>query len=752
MINSHSEKNIQMSDNPFSFILPDWVRHMNRPICTIDIHPSGQYFATGGWDNYAKIWSFPALSSDKKVKDKLIAILHDHNGPVNCVRFSPDGKYLATCSDDSMVYIWQRIRCFGKPSTFGVPDSALTPNKPIQRWTSRSLSSVETRDVTGISWSPDSTHLVSCTVAGYVIMWDVKTGTHIWKTTLSSGCKSIAYDPLGRYIAVQMNTKRITILDTNGSIIKEIKDKLEDDVEQTITSHISWTADGSFLGAPNGFFDSNITPFFQRESFNFAFSLEGHVQPSSCVACPPFLLRIDNTLCSLTAVADIKGVLSIWLIGDQTKPLLILNGISASACNDACWSHDGQWLLIALESDPVICKGGIVAIHFKDLFSSIIEKHADIVDPSELEEVRMGLLGDATFHSRTQQTQKVKMILQSLEHTEKEVDMEVLQLTTEEVLARQVQTVKDRVTWIKPVLLTAVERQTVSHTCRVTLYEPPRDILDELYHAPQNEQELVDEDEKKDKKAKMEREKMEKEMKEAKKKENRIRREKEVKEALERRTAALRSTPIEWIPEGFNWPTPAALPDKVVEYFVQPKCVIVASGNQILKLSKETGRRLASPYALEIKCRHLSLYNDTILAVGENCHLIDINTMTGIFQASAPPSFSAFQLVNDTEIVGRAEGISFIYDKASESWRGGVLTRDEEDLSLAEIEAISKKDEVENAVEEWYDFGQSVIFSAYTGNIQKAEEFMHQMKESNTSEQSKLYVSNLERVVKSFTE
>ena len=772
-----------MTQESFSFVLPQWVRHMNRPICTIDIHPSGQYFATGGWDNYAKIWSFPALLPHSKVKDKLIAILHDHNGPVNCVRFSPDGKYLATCGDDSMVYIWQRVRCFGKPSTFGVPDSALTPNKPIQKWTSKSLTSADTRDITGISWSPDSTRLASCSIAGFIILWDIKTCTSLWKIQMSVGCKSIAYDPLSRYIAVQLITKCIQIVDISGHLVKEIKDKFEDEMEQTIMSHITWTPDGSFLGAPNGYYNTYITPFFQRDSFSFAFALEGHVQPSTCVACPQFLLRSDGNLCSLTAVADTNGVLSIWLIGGETKPLIVLNGISSSATNDVCWSHDGRCLLVALESDPIDYKGGVIALFFKKgLFSNLSStsdretseatdkneqpSKVEIIDQSELDEIKMGILGETTLRTRSAQTIRARQILQSLEHTENEVDLEVLQLSTEEVLERQIETVKEGVRWIQPVLLTAVEKQTISHKCCVNVYESPSSTLSQLYHAPNEENPLstellkkkimeAEEDQKKDKETK----KKEKELKEQKEmQEMEEKKKKELKsskiiEELKRQANSLKCSPVEWIPEGFRWPSPIALPDSVFHYIVLDdcNCIIVAAGNQILKVSKQTGMRLACPYALETKCRHLSINSHKILAVSMKCHIIDLDTMTGISFADAPQMFTDFQFANDKVLIGRIDGLAFFYDVMTRVWRGALLTKDEENLSINAIEAISKLDEDELAVGQWYDYGQSIVFAAQTGDIEDSKKFLDQMKLSNHSEQSQIFVKNMENIMYAYT-
>ena len=55
-----------------------------------------------------------------------------------------------------------------------------------------------------------------------------------------------------------------------------------------------------------------------------------------------------------------------------------------------------------------------------------------------MEEVKSHLLGESSFRLRSAQSNQAQQLLKSLDTEEKDVDLEVLQLTTEEVLQRQV--------------------------------------------------------------------------------------------------------------------------------------------------------------------------------------------------------------------------------------------------------------------------------------------------------------------------
>lgn len=666
-------------DTPYSLVLPKWVSHNDRRISCVSIHPSGNYFATGGWDHFVKIWNFEPLIDEKSTEDKLLALLNDHTGSINCVLFSPNGKYLASAGDDSNVFLCQRIHSFGKPKIFGIDENELKPNPPVQTWASKALKA-HTREVTGISWSPDSQRIASCSLDGYLIVWDVKTFSQLWSYKQSSEVLSVSWDPLNRFIATQLMNFHLTIFDLKGklTLIKEIDDCLEDR-SQAMVLRCSWSPDGSFIGAANGRREGYICPFYQRESFNFAFALEGHVAPVYCLSCPPFLLKTsEQNYSSLFACIDKCGVLSIWLIGKETKPLFILDQISSTTPYDLAWSKDGTWLIIALASSPISSFGGILCINFTKEFEY---PKADL---NEMEEIKSRLLGETSFRLKSKHMQNVANILQSLEVKEKEVDLEVLQLTTEEVLERQVEYEEAGVRIIKPVLLTAVEKQLISFQCNVECNSDP-------------------------------------------------------------------NTPYELTIEELKWLKPASLPSKpefAPQIIEDPEyCVIVASGVCVYKLSYQTGQRIASPFCIGSKCRHLSISAGVVLAVGDKCYVLNLETMQCIMNCECPNDFVNFGIITDKIIVGHSQGKVWVYDSSADSWVGGVLTQNFDDATMDEIEKFAQMNSHEIATSQWYDFSISAIFSAYKGDYEKTKDFLSEMRKNQKTVYAENFIDKLEETL-----
>ncbi len=93
---------------------PHWIAQDGQPIFSLDIHPDGTRFATGGQgaDSNAgrvTIWNMaPVLSQEDADRDeadvpKLLSQMDRHLGCVNCLRWSPSGHMLASGGDDKLV-------------------------------------------------------------------------------------------------------------------------------------------------------------------------------------------------------------------------------------------------------------------------------------------------------------------------------------------------------------------------------------------------------------------------------------------------------------------------------------------------------------------------------------------------------------------------------------------------------------------------------------------------------------------------
>ena len=92
---------------------PPWVSQEGQPIFSVDIHPDGTRFATGGqgpdsagrvcvWNLAPVVDEAEAAKGEAKVP-RLLAQMDRHLGCVNCLRWSPTGEFLATGGDDKLV-------------------------------------------------------------------------------------------------------------------------------------------------------------------------------------------------------------------------------------------------------------------------------------------------------------------------------------------------------------------------------------------------------------------------------------------------------------------------------------------------------------------------------------------------------------------------------------------------------------------------------------------------------------------------
>uniref|UniRef100_F7CZ45 WD repeat domain 1 n=1 Tax=Callithrix jacchus TaxID=9483 RepID=F7CZ45_CALJA len=118
----------------------------NKVINSVDIKQSRPYrLATGSDDNCAAFFEGPPF--------KFKFTIGDHSRFVNCVRFSPDGNRFATASADGQIYIYD-----GKT---GEKVCALGGSK------------AHDGGIYAVSWSPDSTHLLSASGDKTSKIWDV---------------------------------------------------------------------------------------------------------------------------------------------------------------------------------------------------------------------------------------------------------------------------------------------------------------------------------------------------------------------------------------------------------------------------------------------------------------------------------------------------------------------------------------------------------------------------------------------------
>ena len=174
-----------------------------------------------------------------KRNNKLLCTITSHDGSVLAIRFSPSGTYLATAGDDTVVKIYTRssLPSLMKGNLVGVDGRGRSANNTkseddVENWNRIALCRGHRLDVVGLTWAPDDSHLVSCSLDSMhpIIVWRLfgvldgnddnnnddnnTTATtqsaafqylHPYKilgrNVHTSTVKGVAFDPAGKYLA-----------------------------------------------------------------------------------------------------------------------------------------------------------------------------------------------------------------------------------------------------------------------------------------------------------------------------------------------------------------------------------------------------------------------------------------------------------------------------------------------------------------------------------------------------------------------
>ncbi|GFR30429.1 protein HIRA, partial [Trichonephila clavata] len=233
-----------------------------HPIFSVDIHPDGSRFATGGQGadtGRIVIWNMSPIIDESDEKDenvpKLLCQMDNHLACVNCVRWSGSGKYLASCGDDKVLMIWANRKQFLfyidmeeqlAPTTFGSNGKMVN----VEHWRCVSTLRGHSGDVLDLAWSPRDTWLASCSVDNTIVIWN----TLKWQEIIAvlkghSGLvKGVSWDPVGKYIASQSDDKTLRVWRTHDWQQEAVV--TEPFLECGGTTHVlrlSWSPDGRYL-------------------------------------------------------------------------------------------------------------------------------------------------------------------------------------------------------------------------------------------------------------------------------------------------------------------------------------------------------------------------------------------------------------------------------------------------------------------------------------------------------------------------
>jgi len=163
-------------------------------ISAVSFHPSGKFFAAGGFDGKVRMWE---VETPKQIWN-----LERHDDWISSLCFSPSGKLLASASADKTTCVWD------------VENGEVI--KILKGHTGR---------VRSIAFSPDGQYLVSGSEDNTVRIWDVQTGKcRIVMNKHTDRVKSVCFSPTGDLIASGGDDCTIKLWDAHSfNCIRELE-------------------------------------------------------------------------------------------------------------------------------------------------------------------------------------------------------------------------------------------------------------------------------------------------------------------------------------------------------------------------------------------------------------------------------------------------------------------------------------------------------------------------------------------------
>ncbi|XP_067683300.1 protein HIRA-like isoform X2 [Haliotis asinina] len=335
---------------------PNWVSHEGKPIFSIDIHPDGSRFATGGQSDDAGnvvIWNMGPVQDEEVEKDenipKVLCQMDDHLACVNCVRWSHSGKFLASGGDDKLIMIWQH-------SKFARPSSVFGSNiVNVESWRPASTLRGHLGDVLDLAWSPQDIWLASCSVDNTIIVWNVhKFPEQVATLKGHSGLvKGVTWDPVGKYLASQSDDKTLKVwrtLDWQQETC--VAEPFKECGGTTHVLRLNWSPDGHYIVSAHAMNNSGPTAqIIERDGWKATLDFVGHRKAITVVRFNPQILTKKikkdsgkSQQYSCCAIGSKDRSLSIWLTALR-RPLVVTHDLFNSSIMDISWSQNGLELM-----------------------------------------------------------------------------------------------------------------------------------------------------------------------------------------------------------------------------------------------------------------------------------------------------------------------------------------------------------------------------------------------------------------------
>ncbi|XP_020291848.1 protein HIRA homolog isoform X2 [Pseudomyrmex gracilis] len=329
-------------------VKPNWVTHDGYPIFSIDIHPDGKRFATGGQggdSGRVVIWNMEPVVNEAAEVDsnvaKMLCQLDNHLACVNCVRWSNSGL-LASGGVDKLIMIW-RLSGSGGSSSFGGKAS-------VETWRCIATLRSHEADVLDLAWAPHSPWLASASVDNSVIVWDASKFPAVVAVLKghTGFVKGITWDPVGKYLASQSDDKTLRVWrTTDWTEAALISEPFDECGGTTHVLRLSWSPDGQYLVSAHAMNGGGPTAqIIERDGWTQDKDFVGHRKAVTCVKFNGNILQKKQPGSSkpqqycCVAIGSRDRSLSVWLTSLK-RPLVVIHELFTHSVLDASWSPCG---------------------------------------------------------------------------------------------------------------------------------------------------------------------------------------------------------------------------------------------------------------------------------------------------------------------------------------------------------------------------------------------------------------------------
>ncbi|CAB1459847.1 unnamed protein product [Pleuronectes platessa] len=335
---------------------PSWVSHNGKPIFSVDIHPDGTKFATGGQgedSGKVMIWNMAPVLREEDEKNesipKMLCQMDNHLACVNCVRWSNNGLYLASGGDDKLVMVWRRAAFIGPSTVFG--SSSKLAN--VEQWRCVTILRNHTGDVMDVAWSPHDVWLASCSVDNTIVIWNARKFPEM--VTCLRGhtglVKGLTWDPVGKYIASQADDHSLKVWRTmDWQMEANITKPFNECGGTTHVLRLSWSPDGQYLVSAHAMNNSGPTAqIVERDGWKTNMDFVGHRKAVTVVKFNPKIFKKKQKNGSspkpscpycCCAVGSKDRSLSVWLTSLK-RPLVVIHDLFDKSIMDISWTLTG---------------------------------------------------------------------------------------------------------------------------------------------------------------------------------------------------------------------------------------------------------------------------------------------------------------------------------------------------------------------------------------------------------------------------